>query len=90
MTKKFVIVTVQPIIRKYYVEVDNPTWAHDSIVMNELQDYSQFFGSEDIVSTQKVKQWPQPEPQESVNAAVMQFNNETDQWDTQAIWDITK
>lgn len=90
MTKKFVIVTVQPIIRKYYVEVDDPTWAHDSIVMNEMQEYSQFHASEDIVSTQLVEEWPQPERQESVNAAVMQFNNETDQWDTLAIWDLTK
>lgn len=90
MTRKFVITTVQPIIRRYYVEVENPEWAWDGIVMNELQEYTQAFGSEDIISTQQVKKFPEPNPGESVNAAVMRFNTDTDQWESEAVWRLPK
>lgn len=89
MTKKFVIVTVQPIIRKYYVEVDDPSWAHDSIVMNELEEFSQSFGSEDVVSTQKVDRFPPAScARDSVNAATMEFDEEQNGWIKHVRWDL--
>lgn len=90
MTKKFVITTVQPIIRRYYVEVDNPEWAWDGIVMNEMEEYSQTYGSEDIISTQQFEKFPEPGLGESVNAAVMRFNDESNQWDCEAVWELPK
>lgn len=90
MTKKFVITTVQPLIRRYYVEVDDPEWAHDSIVMNELEEYTQAYGSEDVVSTQLVENFPKPDRCENINAAVMRFNYEIHDWEREAVWELAK
>ena len=85
---KYVITTVQTIVRKYYVKVDDPSWAHDGIVMNELEEFTQHHLSEDIVDTQKVKRWPTPDQYDSVNAAVMEFDYNDDQWKATTRWDL--
>jgi len=87
---KFVIETVQVIKRKYYVKVDDPTWAHDGITMLELDHFSESYLSEDIISTTEVKKFPKAEFNESVNGAMMKFNNETSEWETKARWDLAK
>ena len=93
---KFVITTVQPLIRKYYVEVDDVEWAHDSIIMQQLEEFSQQFGSEDIIESHPVEDFPAVEPNEArifnitVNGATMKFNYETDQWDLNVRWDLDK
>lgn len=88
MTKKFVIETVQVIKRKYYVKVDNPVWAHDGITMEELDHFSDVHLTEDIISTTEVDKFPVAGPDESVNAAVMKFNKDTNQWECKAKWDL--
>ena len=85
---KFVITTVQPIIRKYYVEVDDCTYAHDGIVMNEMEEYCQMHVSEDIISTQLVEEYPVPGREESINGAVMVYNYETNNWDREVMWTL--
>ena len=87
---KHIITTVQVITRKYYVEVDDPTWAHDGIVMGELDEFSQQFHSEDIASTQTVEDFPKADQYESVNAATMKFNYDTESWESDVRWDLAK
>lgn len=87
---KFVITTVQVVTRKYYVNVRDPVWAHDGIVMEEMEDFSQQFGSEDIVDTRGVEEFPVADKYESVNGAVMSFNYEQDKWDRSVRWDLAK
>ena len=93
MAKKFVIETVQVVKRTYYVEVDDPSWAMDSIVCSELEEYSQTFLTEDIVSSREVEQWPvaiagveQGGYEASVNGAVCRFQPATNSWDISADW----
>jgi len=86
--KKFVIETVQVIKRKYYVSVEDPTWAHDGITCNELDHFSDMFLSEDIISTTEVEEFPMAGPDESVNAATMKFDEDNREWLTVTRWDL--
>jgi len=86
---KYVIETIQVIKRRYYVEVDDPSWAHDGICMDELEEFSQEFYSEDIIGTQGVEEWP-TEDRDNVNGAVMTFNYDTEEWDQSVRWDLAK
>jgi len=88
--KKFVIETVQVIKRTYYAEVDDPTWAHDGITMEEMEHFSCSYFSEDIISTREVEDFPRCEPNESVNAAVMVFDEDGGDWKTTTRWDLEK
>ena len=86
---KYVIETCQVIKRKYYVEVDDPVWAHDSIVMGELDNFSSAYMAEDIWSTQKVDEWPVAERgEEMVNASTQKFNYDEGNWDESVRWDL--
>lgn len=84
---KYVIETVQVIKRSYYVEIDDPTWAHDSIVMGELSEFAQGHYTEDISSTRQVEEWPTV-PKMLVNGAVMVFDKERDVWTEEVRWDL--
>ena len=86
LNKKVVVKTVQTIVRTYFVEVPNPEWACDAIVMNELEEYSYRHLSEDILSTEVVQDWPAPDLEESVNAAVMKYDDQTNDWITGVMW----
>lgn len=88
MAKKFIITTTQVVVRKYYVEVDDYTWAHDGIVMNELEEFAQFSASEDVVDTNEVGEFPNAARPENVNGAVMVFNYDKEDWDTTVRWDL--
>lgn len=85
---KFVITTTQTVVRRYYVEVDDPSWAHDGIVMNELEEFSQSFLSEDVVDTRQVDEFPKAAFTDSVNAATMFFDNDAHQWEKDVRWDL--
>jgi len=85
---KYVVETVQVVRYKYYVEVEDPTWAHDGVVMNELEPFSYTHHSEDIITTTPVIDFPRAERDDSVNGATMHFNKETDTWDQQVRWDL--
>lgn len=86
--RKYVVETVQIIKRKYYVKVDDPGWAHDGIVMNEMEHFSTSHLMEDILSTREVKKFPKADQYEDVNAAVMKFNYDTGEWECKARWDL--
>lgn len=86
---KYVITTTQTVVRKYYVEVDDPEWAHDGIVMGDMQEFSQLFASEDIIDTVPVDQFPAVDKYYNINGAVMVFNYENDDWDTDVRWDLS-
>lgn len=84
--KKVVVKTVQTIVRTYFVEVPDPEWACDGVCMGELEEYSQKYMSEDIVSTEVVEDWPAIGQDESINAAVMSYNTNNDEWMTDVMW----
>jgi hypothetical protein len=86
--KKFVVETVQVVRHRYYVEVEDPGWAHDGIVMGELDPFSSTFYTEDITSTTAVDEFPRGTYGESVNAATMRFNYQTEKWDSLVRWDL--
>jgi hypothetical protein len=88
MTKKYVIETVQVVRRKYYVKVKNPTWAHDGITMGELEHFSDQSLSEEIISTTKVGKFPKADIFDDVNSAVMEFNHDSGEWQSDARWDL--
>lgn len=85
-SKKVVVKTVQTIVRTYFVEVPDPEWACDGICMGDLEEYSQKYMSEDIVSTEVVEKWPNIDQSESINAAVMSYDTKTDEWVTDVMW----
>lgn len=85
---KYVIETIQIVKRKYYVEVDNPEWAHDGIVMCELDEFSQQLMTEEIWGTTLVDEFPRAEKFDSVNAATMKFNYNLDEWQSETRWDL--
>ena len=89
---KYVVTTVQTIVRRYYVETDYPEYALDGIVCGELEEFSQQHGSEEPISTQKVEEFPNATPDESVNGAVMVFkqHEKMGYWDTTTNWDLGK
>lgn len=84
---KYVIQTAQIIKRLYYVEVNNPTWAHDSIVMSELEEFASDHLSEDIFSTTEVDEWP-TQPRGIVNGSTAVYNYTTKSWDHETRWDL--
>lgn len=86
---KYIVETIQTVKRTYYVEVNDPTWAHDGIVMNELEEFAQEFYSEDIIGTREVEDFPVMDIV-NVNAATMHFNYEEDTWEQQVRWDLAK
>ena len=86
---KYIIETIQTVKRTYYVEVDDPTWAHDGIVMGELEEFAQGFYTEDIISTRAVEEWPKL-PRALVNGAVMVFDKERDKWTEEVRWDLAE
>lgn len=58
---KHVIETISIFRNLYYVEVDDPVWAEDSIVMKELDAFASEFKDEIIMSTQTMaegEEWP--------------------------------
>lgn len=84
---KFVIETVQVVKTTYYVEVDNPTWAHDGIVMNELEPFAHEYYCEDISGTREVSEWPTMS-RNLVNAATNSMNYTNESWEKQVRWDL--
>jgi len=88
MTNKVVVTTTQVIVRKYFVEVDDPEWACDGIVCDELEEYSQNHLTEDILDVKIVDEWPSMPSDESLNAAVMRFNYDREEWETDVMWPI--
>ena len=88
--KKFVIQTVQMIKRTYYVEVDDPTWAHDAITMEEIMQFSDKYLSEDIINTTEVENFPMAEDGDCVNAAVVTFDEDSGEWIHEARWDLVE
>lgn len=86
---KHVIETVQIIRRKYYVEVENPYWACDSIVMEELQPFSSRCMTEDILSTTQVDEFPVATAGDSVNAATYKYNYDTEEFESIVKWNLT-
>lgn len=84
---KFVVTTTQTIVRKYYVEVDDPEWAHDGIVMNELEEFAQEHFSEDIIDTLPVKEYPSV-PWVNVNGATNTFNYTSNKWIKGTDWSL--
>ena len=86
LNKKVVVKTVQTIVRTYFVEVPNPEWSCDAIAMNELEEYSYRHLSEDILSTEVVQDWPKLGDDESVNAAVMRYDDVSDSWVFKTMW----
>lgn len=90
---KYVITTVTLVERKYYVDVNDPTWAMDSIVCNELDDFCQRHHSEDIISCVPVDDYPKPQDDNTgveytVNGATYTYNKETEDWDHNVRWDL--
>jgi hypothetical protein len=73
--KKFVVETVQVIKRKYYVEVDNPTYIHDSITCDDIDPFSCEHFDESISSTVEVVDFPKADPKEGVNAATYTWDD---------------
>lgn len=86
LNKKVVVKTVQTIVRTYFVEVPNPEWSCDAIVMNDLEEYSYRHLSEDILSTEVVQDWPELGDDESVNAAVTKYDEDTNDWTPGVLW----
>ena len=89
MTKKVVVTTTQVIVRKYFVEVEDQEWACDGIICNELEEYSYRHLTEDILSVNVVDNWSAIESDESINAAVMKYNYDLDEWATDVMWPNT-
>ena len=84
--KRVVVKTVQTIVRTYFVEVPDPNWAADAITINELEEYSQKYLSEDIVSMEMVEEWPELRSDEIVNAAVEIFDEDSQVWERTVLW----
>lgn len=85
---KHIIETVQIIKRKYYVEVHDPTWGEDGVVMGELEPFAYTHLGEDIINTTTViGDFPPAGKDESVNAAIMVFNYVTNEWDCRCGWE---
>jgi len=83
---KVVVKTIQTVVRTYFVDTPDAAWAADGIVCNELEEYSQKHLSEDILSTQVVVEWPRAASDESINAAVMRFDESINGWLTDVMW----
>ena len=86
--KKFVIETVQVIKRRYYAEVEEAAWAHDGITMEELDEFSQEFYTEDIINTTEVDDFPKAKESENVNGAAMIFDEDSGEWKQDVRWDL--
>lgn len=86
---KFIVTTAQTVIRKYYVEVEDHTWAHDGICMGELDEFCSIALGEDIVDTMQTQYFP-PQKRKFVNGATNVFNYEKDQWDKEVHWELAE
>lgn len=89
MAKKFVVETVTVVKQVYYVEVDDPTWAHDGIVMGELDPFAQESYTEDVCNTYEVTEFPAVQAK-LVNAATMKYNRDESRWECETRWDLAK
>lgn len=78
---KFIVTTVQNVVRKYYVEVDDPEWGGEAIINQEIDEFSQIPLSEDILSYTEVEEFPAASDFEMVNGATYKYNPETELWD---------
>ena len=87
ISKKYIVTTVQTIKRIYYVDVEDPTYAHDAIMCNEIEEFAQAHLSEDIVSTQLVDKWPTINNM-SINAATNVFDPVHNKWSQEVRWDL--
>lgn len=85
---KFVVESVQIVRHKYYVEVNDPTWACDAVVMGELEPFSSTHFSEEITNTTPVEEFPKAGVYDEVNAAVMHFNYVSQEWEQGVRWDL--
>jgi len=96
MARKFVIETAQVIKRTYYVEIEDPMWAMDSIVCQEVEEYAQTYLTEDILSHQEVDQWPVVDQNNmigydsSINGAVCVYDANAQTWNITADWSLAK
>jgi hypothetical protein len=86
---KFIVETAQVIRRKYYVEVRDPTWALDGVVMEELEEFSSNALMEDTLSVREVEEFPYAEETDNVNGATMVFNYDKHEWDLKVRHDLT-
>lgn len=87
--KKYVVETVQVIRQRYYVEVDDPTYIHDSIVCNEIDPFSYRHFDESIASTVEVKDFPKADLLEGVNAAAYKWDEEKREMVQHVRWDLS-
>ena len=92
---KHIIETMQIVIHKYYVEVDNPEWACDGIVMGELDQFSSVVFSEEITRVDSCQDFPKVGDRnpitgigEDVNGATCKFNYNTNTWEQHVRWDL--
>lgn len=71
MANKWIVTTVQTVYTRYYVEVDDPEWAGDSIVCGELEQYSNRYLSEDVLEYLQVDEYPESSegPDDQINGA---------------------
>ena len=90
---KYVVHTTQVTHNMYYVEVNDPEWAGDSIVMGELEPFAYHMGSEDVLMYEKVDKFPEQD-RESVNGAtyICQYTDtgEFDGFEPVVRWDLAK
>ena len=93
---KHIITTVQTVINKYYVEVDDPEWACDAIVCKELEPFSYTHSMESIIEVKtlkKNKRWPMAKKMD-MNAATYKcvYSNEEHTefgvWFQDVRWDL--
>lgn len=85
---KFVVETVRVLRSKYYVECPEGRWAADSIIMEELDQFSDVFHMEDIASITEVEDYPVALPGEGVNGAINTYNPDTKCWDQSVRWEL--
>lgn len=86
---KYVVETVQVIKRKYYVEVDDPTYIHDSITCDELDPFCYEHFDESISSTIKVQDFPKASLGEGVNGATYRWDDENRVMVEIVRWDLS-
>lgn len=84
---KYIIETVRVIRDTYYVEVNDPVWAEDSICMGELDHFASISTQDEIIERREVSEFPM-RPMSEVNGATYKFNYETEDWDPVVRWDL--
>lgn len=90
---KYVIHTVSQFYNRYYVEVKDPEWAGDSIVMNDLEPFASTHMGENVLNYEKVKKWPKVD-RADINGAGYECEYEEDgsfkRWHQLTLWDYAK